>query len=131
MMQAVKQICPFVAGGYQVNYYTEVLQKYTQFGGRARRAEYWMFALINAIISIVLQVIDSAIGTGGILGGIYGLAVLIPSIAVGVRRLHDTNHSGWWLLIAFTIIGLIPLFIWAIQDSDPGDNQYGPNPKGE
>jgi uncharacterized membrane protein YhaH (DUF805 family) len=114
-----------------LNYYTAVLSNYAGFEGRARRAEFWMFALINTIISVVLQVIDAVVGTGGILGGLYGLAVLIPSIAVGTRRLHDTNRSGWWQLIGITIIGLIPLFIWYIQDSDAGSNKYGANPKGE
>lgn len=112
-----------------MNYYMEVLKKYTVFGGRARRAEFWMYTLISAIISAVLSLIDLALGLTNVLSSIYGLAVLIPGIAVATRRLHDTNRSGWWQLIAFTIIGIIPLLIWFIQDSDPGDNRFGPNPK--
>ena len=117
-----------------MNYYTAVLQKYTDFSGRARRKEYWMFALINAIISLVLYGIDSAIGTGsgtfGVLGGLYSLAVLLPSLAVGVRRLHDIGKSGWWLLIALVpLIGGLYLLFLAVQDSNRGDNAYGPDPK--
>jgi uncharacterized membrane protein YhaH (DUF805 family) len=113
-----------------MNYYVEVLQKYAVFSGRARRAEYWIFTLVNLIISAVLYGIDSALGMGGILSGVYGLAVLIPGLAVGARRLHDTNRSGWWLLIGIIpIIGAVILIIFFIQDSQPGPNQYGPNPK--
>jgi len=114
-----------------LNYYTAVLTNYAGFAGRARRAEFWMFALINFIISIVLYGIGAAIGVGQALEGLYSLAVLVPSIAVAARRLHDTNRSGWWQLIALTVIGIIPLIIFYAQDSDPGPNQYGPNPKGE
>jgi len=114
-----------------LNYYTAVLTNYAGFEGRARRAEFWMFALINFVISIVLYGIGMAIGVGQALEGIYSLAVLVPSIAVATRRLHDTNRSGWWQLIALTVIGIIPLIIFYAQDSDPGPNQYGANPKGE
>ena len=120
-----------------MNWYLEVLRKYAVFDGRARRKEYWYFALFSTIISIVLAVIDGVAGTFmaevgiGLLGGIYTLAVLIPSIAVGVRRLHDTDRSGWWLLIALIpIIGAIVLFVFVVRDSTPGENQYGSNPKG-
>lgn len=114
-----------------MNYYLSVLKKYAVFSGRARRAEYWYFVLFNNIIIIVLGIIDGVIGSGGILGGIYYLAVLIPVIAVSVRRLHDTNHSGWWLLISlFPLIGAIVLLVFLVRDSQPGQNQYGPNPKG-
>jgi len=116
---------------FSLEYYTAVLKNYAGFAGRARRAEYWMFALINAIISIVLAVVDMTVGLGGALQGLYGLAVLIPSLAVGVRRLHDTNRSGWWLLIVLIpVLGWIALLVFFVQDSDAGDNQYGPNPKG-
>jgi len=114
-----------------MNYYLSVLKKYAVFSGRAQRAEYWYFVLFNMIISIVLGIIDGVIGSGGILGAIYPLAVLIPSIAVSVRRLHDTNHSGWWLLISLLpLIGAIILLVFLVRDSQPGQNQYGPNPKG-
>lgn len=119
-----------------MNWYLEVLKKYAVFSGRARRKEYWFFILFNIIISIVLAVIDGVTGSFsaeegmGLLGGIYSLAVLIPSIAVSVRRLHDTERSGWWLLIALVpLIGAIVLLVFMAQDSKPGQNQYGANPK--
>ena len=89
-----------------MNWYFKVLKKYAVFGGRARRKEYWFFVLFSVIITIVLVIVDSMIGrfdseSGlGLLSGIYSLAVFIPSVAVLVRRLHDTSRSGWWLLIA-------------------------------
>ncbi len=117
-----------------MNYYLEVLQKYAVFSGRARRAEYWMFALVNFLVSIALAIVDVVLfgTTFGIVGALYSLAILIPGLAVSVRRLHDTNRSGWWLLIALIpILGAIALLIFFVQDSDPGDNQYGSNPKSE
>jgi uncharacterized membrane protein YhaH (DUF805 family) len=119
-----------------MNWYLEVLKKYAVFSGRARSKEYWYFVLFNIIISFVLAVIDVATGSFsaeagiGLLGGIYTLAVLIPSIAVLVRRLHDTERSGWWLLIGLVpLIGSIVLLVFMVQDSKPGQNQYGANPK--
>jgi uncharacterized membrane protein YhaH (DUF805 family) len=119
-----------------MNWYLEVLKKYAVFSGRARRKEYWFFTLFSTLISIALAIVDSVIGTfsaeagTGLLGGIYSLAVLIPGIAVSVRRLHDTDHSGWWLLIALApCIGAIVLLVFMVTDSTPGDNQYGPSPK--
>jgi uncharacterized membrane protein YhaH (DUF805 family) len=119
-----------------MNWYLEVLKKYTVFNGRARRKEYWMFFLFNIIISIVLGIIDGIVGTSGavgalgLLGGLYTLAVLIPGIAVAVRRLHDTSRSGWWILIGLIpIIGVIVLIIFMVQDGTPGENQFGKNPK--
>lgn len=120
-----------------MNWYLEVLKKYAVFNGRARRKEYWYFVLFNIIISIVLAIIDSVTGSFsteagmGLLGGIYILAVLIPGIAVSVRRLHDTDRSGWWLLIAvIPLIGAIVLLVFMVQEGKPGENQYGSNPKG-
>lgn len=119
-----------------MNWYLEVLKKYAVFSGRARRKEYWYYALFNAIISIVLVAVDFMTGLFsfdagvGLFSGVYGLAVFIPSIAVGLRRLHDTNRSGWWLLIALIpLIGGIVLLVFMVQDSDQGDNRFGPNPK--
>jgi len=113
-----------------MEWYLTVLKKYAEFSGRARRKEYWFFVLFNIIISFVLGLVDGFVGLGGVLGGIYALAVLIPSIAVGVRRLHDTGRSGWWLLIGLVpIIGLIVLIVFMVGDSESGSNQYGPNPK--
>lgn len=120
-----------------MNWYLAVLKKYAVFDGRARRKEYWLFVLFNLIIALVLGFIDGAAGLAdpqsgyGPLGALYTLAVLIPGIAVSVRRLHDTDHSGWWLLICLVpIIGAIVLLVFMVRDSQPGQNQYGPNPKG-
>jgi uncharacterized membrane protein YhaH (DUF805 family) len=119
-----------------MNWYLEVLKKYAVFGGRARRKEYWYFVLFNFLVQMVLAVIDAVTGSFspeagvGILGGIYTLAVLIPGLAVAVRRLHDTDHSAWWLLIAFVpLIGIIVLIVFLATDSKPEENQYGVNPK--
>lgn len=107
-----------------MSWYLEVLKKYAVFSGRARRKEYWMFFLINLIISFALGFVGALLGDkGGIIGNLYSLALLVPSIAVGVRRLHDTNRVGWWLLVP--IVNLIFL----AEAGHPGVNQYGPNPK--
>lgn len=113
-----------------MNWYLGVLKKYAEFTGRARRTEYWMFVLISIVVTIVLSVLEMIVGGPGVLAGLYSLAVLIPSIAVAVRRLHDTDRSGWWLLIGFLpLIGAIILLVFLVQDSKPGQNQFGPNPK--
>ncbi len=119
-----------------MKWYLEVLKKYATFGGRARRKEYWYFVLFNMLITIILTIIDGVTGSLsaeagiGLLSGIYTLAVIIPSIAVGIRRLHDTNRSGWWLLILLIpIIGPIVLIVFLVSDSKPEENKYGPNPK--
>jgi uncharacterized membrane protein YhaH (DUF805 family) len=106
-----------------MEWYLRVLQMYTVFEGRARRTEYWMFFLFNLIIGFVLGFIEGVVGGPGVLGIIYSLAVLIPAIAVGVRRMHDTNHSGWWIL--FPIVNLI----FALTDGTKGDNRFGSDPK--
>ena len=119
-----------------MNNYISVLKKYTTFTGCAARKEYWMFVLFNIIVSIVIGIIDMILGTTrdngmGILGIIYSLAVLLPSLAVAARRLHDTGRNGWWLLIGLIpFIGAIVLLVFFILDSQKGDNEYGPNPKG-
>ncbi|SDX01268.1 DUF805 domain-containing protein [Marinobacter mobilis] len=114
-----------------MNWYLEVMKKYAVFTGRAQRAEYWMFFLFNFIIAFALGFIEGLVGSPGILGLLYSLAVLIPGIAVSVRRLHDTDRSGWWLLIGFIpLIGAIVLLVFLVQDSKPGENQFGANPKG-
>lgn len=112
-----------------MNYYLDVLKKYAVFNGRARRKEYWMFFLFNVVIGFVLGFIDSIIGTK-ILALLYSLVVLIPGIAVGVRRFHDTNHSGWWWLIGLVpIVGVIILIVLFARDGQSGENRYGPSPK--
>jgi uncharacterized membrane protein YhaH (DUF805 family) len=120
-----------------VKWYIEVMRKYAVFSGRARRQEYWMFVLSNVIIVVFLGIIDGMAdsdfeGSRSTLTTLYVLATLIPFLAVGVRRLHDTGRSGWWMLIGvIPIIGAIVLLIFIIQDSQLMDNQYGPNPKRE
>lgn len=117
-------------------YLVVVLKKYAMFKGRARRKEYWYFVLYNILITIVLTIIDGVTGLFspeagiGLLSGLYSLAVLIPGIAVSVRRLHDTNRSGWWLLIFLVpLVGAIVILVFAVLDSQPDQNQYGFNPK--
>lgn len=128
------------------------LRRYADFSGRSRRKEYWMYLLFVIIVSVVLAIVDRALGLGGsssssvatsgaqigagasyhagVLGIIFTLATLIPSIAVGVRRLHDTDRSGWWLLIALVpLIGGIVLLVFFLLDGTPGPNRFGPNPK--
>lgn len=113
-----------------MSYYLHVWKNFATFSGRARRSEYWMFFLFNTIVSMALFLVDMALGTIFILGGIYGLAAIIPGVAVTVRRLHDTGKSGWWLLITFIpVIGAIAFLVFMFQDSQAGDNEYGPNPK--
>ena len=112
-----------------MNWYLGVLKKYADFSGRARRKEFWMFALINFVIMVVLSFIDGMIGIP-VLGGIYALGVLLPSLAVGARRLHDIGRTGWWQLIGLVpFIGILVLIIFFVLDSNPGDNKYGPNQK--
>ncbi len=119
-----------------MNWYIKVLQNYAVFAGRAQRKEYWLFVLINIIITILLSFVDVGVGlydaeSGiGVLSGIYSLAVIIPSIAVAARRLHDIDRTGWWLLLGFIpVIGAIALLIMLALDGTPGDNRYGSNPK--
>ena len=118
-----------------MNWYLKALKKYAVFSGRAQRAEFWYFILFSIIVSILLTVVDIMLGlynpkSGmGVLSGIYALAILIPSIAVGTRRLHDIGKSGWWQFIALIpILGAIVLIVWFAIDSKE-DNKYGKNPK--
>jgi uncharacterized membrane protein YhaH (DUF805 family) len=119
-----------------MNWYMKVMKQYADFKGRARRKEYWMFTLFNVIFVIVAMILDSVAGTNfeplpyGWFYLLYVLAVLIPGLAVGVRRLHDIGKSGWMLLVALIpLVGGIWLLILACTDSTPGPNEYGPNPK--
>jgi uncharacterized membrane protein YhaH (DUF805 family) len=115
-----------------MNWFIDVVtKKYATFTGRAHRTEYWMFVLVYIVIAIVVSVVDGILKTGGILGGLLGLALLVPSIAVAVRRLHDTSRTGWWVLIALVpVIGFIVALVFMCLDGTPGSNEYGPNPKG-
>jgi len=112
-----------------VEWYLKALTNYVGFGGRARRREYWMFALFNLIIAFGLAFVDVVAGTG-VLSLLYGLGVFLPSLAVSVRRLHDVSKSGWWLLICLIpLIGALVLLYFAVSDGSPGENSYGPSPK--
>lgn len=115
-----------------IDWYLKVVRdNYANFSGRARRSEYWWYSLCNFLIGIVLQVADYFIGFEiGILGSLYGLAVLIPGLAVFVRRMHDVGKSGWFiLLILLPVIGWIWLIVLLFTEGDQGPNEYGPDPK--
>jgi uncharacterized membrane protein YhaH (DUF805 family) len=124
-------------------WYLEVIRKYAVFAGRARRKEYWMFQLVNLTIVVILALaialeISSTVYRRGnpfqslfplIILIAYTLATFIPALAVSVRRLHDADLSGWWLLISLVPLGGIVLLVFHVLDSSLGANQYGPNPK--
>ena len=121
---------------------TSGFKNYVTFSGRAARSEFWFWVLFTFLGGIVTGAVDGALfgvaapgpegmpagGNMGPVGSIFSLGTLLPSIAVSVRRLHDTNRSGWWFLIGFTIIGLIPLLIWYCSKGGEGDNRFGGNP---
>jgi uncharacterized membrane protein YhaH (DUF805 family) len=114
-----------------MNWFIDVIKKYAVFNGRARRKEYWMFVLFYILIYIGLFVVESLVGSPGILVLIFALGLLVPSIAVSIRRLHDTDRSGWWILIGFVpLVGGIVLLVFMCLDGTAGANQYGPDPKG-
>jgi uncharacterized membrane protein YhaH (DUF805 family) len=114
-----------------MEWYLEVLKKYAVFTGRARRKEYWMFFLFNIIIAFAIGLVFGFLGRmlgmgttlSNLVSGVYNLALLIPGIAVGVRRMHDSGRSGWWLLVPLVNL------VFLCQDSQPGENEYGANPK--
>jgi uncharacterized membrane protein YhaH (DUF805 family) len=115
-----------------------VLSYYVGFEGRARRAEYWWFALFSALVGIAASILDLALGTdfdgsfasSGLVSLIANLALLLPSLAVAMRRLHDTDRSGWWILIGLIpLIGVIVLLVFFVQDGTPGQNRFVPSPK--
>lgn len=122
-----------------MEWYRLVWQRYAEFSGRSRRKEYWMFALINSIIAVVLClgiVVSFTAARGSAIGialvvayCLYALAVIIPSLAVTVRRLHDTGRSGWWILIGLIPFGGIVLLVFYCLDGTPGPNEYGADPK--
>lgn len=132
------------------DYVNAITRNYANFSGRARRREYWMFTLINTVILILLQIpllgVTAALGatseTGAppALGGatlvfallllLYVLAVLVPSIAVTVRRLHDSGKTGWLYLLNLIPLGSLVVLVFCVMDSEPGTNKWGPNPKG-
>lgn len=119
-----------------MNWYFKVLKQYADFNGRARRKEYWMFTLFNMIFVFIAMLMDNIFETTagelpyGLFYFLYVLAIFIPGLAVSVRRLHDVGKSGWMYLIIFIpLVGAIWLLVLMVTDSDPGDNEYGPNPK--
>ncbi|MFG3557629.1 DUF805 domain-containing protein [Micromonospora sp. NPDC047557] len=115
-----------------------VLSQYVGFTGRARRSEYWWFALFTVLVSIAAAILDSVLGltfvegsTSGVIGLIASLLLLLPTLAVAVRRLHDTDRTGWWVLIGLVpLVGAIVLIVFFVQDGTPGANRFGPSPKG-
>ena len=105
-----------------------VFTNYAKFRGRARRPEYWWFVVFNIIVSIICFILDRTVGSS-IFQNIYALAIVVPSLALCVRRLHDTGKSGWMILLALIpLIGVIILVVFVAQDSQPGPNQYDPSP---
>jgi uncharacterized membrane protein YhaH (DUF805 family) len=125
-------------GYHNMDWYLEVLNKYAVFEGRARRKEYWFFMLFNVLISMVLGIFDRLLGNFdplsgvGFFGFIYMLGIMIPGLAVSVRRLHDSGRSGWWLLMSLIpVIGSLVLLYFMLCNSDTGSNQYGASPKAE
>lgn len=108
-----------------VDWFIKCLKNYANFSGRARRKEYWFFVLGSIILGFILGIIGGILRIGDSLGLLLNLALLVPSLAVAARRLHDTNRSGWWQLISLTIIGIIPLIIWLASDTKPENNQWG------
>ena len=108
-----------------------VLRRWRDFAGRSTRREYWMYTLVLIIISFVLGILDSVIlGEAALsqfltFGNVFSLATVVPSISVSIRRLHDIDKSGWWLFLAFTVIGILVLIYWACVSSDEDENRYG------
>lgn len=118
-----------IPGGDAVNWFIEVLKKYAVFSGRARRKEYWMFTLFYLIFEIVFMAVGYAIDFPALVG-VLVVALLLPSLAVTVRRLHDTDRSGWWILIGIVpLVGFIVMLVFLCSDTQPGANKYGPSPK--
>lgn len=114
-----------------MEWYLKVLKEYANFNGRARRTEFWMFVLINLVVSILLSIVDGMLGFQfGLLSNLYALAMLVPTLAVGARRLHDTGRSGWWQLIAIIpLIGSLVLIFFFATEGHPESNEHGPSPK--
>ncbi len=112
-----------------MSWYIQAIKNYCNFSGRARRTEYWMFALISAVIVFVLGIIDGIIGIK-LLTGLYSLFIVIPELSLSFRRLHDIDKSAWWLLIAFVpVVGAIILLVFSLKEGTIGANTYGADPK--
>lgn len=107
---------------------TCLIEKYVTFSGRGRRSEYWFWVLFGVIGSIILGVFDDVLGMK-LLGPLFSLATFLPAISAAVRRLHDLDKSGWWLLILLIpIVGTIIFIVWAATKGTTGDNRFGPDP---
>lgn len=102
-------------------------RNYANFSGRACRSEYWFWTLFAVLVSVAANIIDN-VATFGLLSIISGLALLLPGLAVSIRRLHDLDRTGWWFLLVFTVIGAIVLIIFACTKGTDGPNSYGPDP---
>lgn len=112
-----------------LRWYLYALKRYDVFSGRARRKEYWSFALVNCLIAFALAMATRIAPSFGVAYILYGLVMIIPSLAVSIRRLHDTNRSGWWLLLAFVpLIGSLILLVVFVQRGNHGQNRYGADP---
>jgi len=114
-----------------MNYYLTVLRQWKEFDGRSERKEYWIFLLINFAITMALTIVEQSIfNENGFISSLYGLFVLIPGIAVAIRRLHDIGKSGWMQLVMFIpLIGWIWFLVLMAKEGDPGRNQYGESPR--
>lgn len=113
---------------------TSGFQNYANFKGRAQRSAFWYWSLFAFIVYVVAMLLDQYVLDYDTTGPIYGLsalALLLPSLAVGARRLHDIDRTGWWQLISFTVIGIIVLIVWWASRGRPGPNRFGENPLGE
>ncbi|MCX5193262.1 DUF805 domain-containing protein [Streptomyces sp. NBC_00249] len=116
--------------GGLVHYYVDVIKRYADFSGRARRQEYWMFVLCSIPIMVLLLVLDFALGSYPVLFYVYNLAVFLPTLGLSVRRLHDTGRSGWWYLVSIIpFVGWIAMIVLMAIEGDAGPNAYGPSPK--
>jgi uncharacterized membrane protein YhaH (DUF805 family) len=118
------------------HWYFQVLKKYAVFSGRAERKEFWIFGLIHAVIILALEGLNFLVAKSdpyspiGLILMFYVFGTFIPMVAASVRRLHDTNRTGRWeLLVAIPLIGIIPTVLFMLEDSQPGENRYGPCPK--
>lgn len=113
-----------------MEWYIGCWKKYSDFTGRARRTEYWMFVLLNVVVMIGVGIVDTMLGLLGSLVALYSLAAFLPNLAVSARRLHDTDRSAWWILLMFLpVLGPIILIIFFVQNGQSGANRFGSDPK--
>ncbi len=113
------------------------LKRYTDFAGRSRRKEYWFFLLFVLIVAIALSIVEGVLGLSGMVGGVYGpltliflLGILVPSIAVQIRRFHDQDKSGWFVLLSLIpFVGGLIVLVFMFLEGTKGPNRFGPDPK--